>query len=595
MSVYVFLGPTLPAAEAREILDAVYLPPVEQGDILRLLREKPDAIGIVDGRFQFIPSVWHKEILAALAQGVHVFGASSMGALRAAELWQFGMTGIGGIFERYRDGSLEDDDEVAVVHASADHGFRETSDAMVNIRDACEAASREGAIAPETRASLIAIAKSLYFPERSWARVFELAREAGIADSEIAAMNSFRRTHVPLKRRDARAMLRHMAEFLRQTRQPFQPSFELERTVFLEHLELEAAAGRIAESFEAPADGLEVARKKVLLELLSVEEARRLGRQASDADVREMASWFRGAFNLKPDLDHWKRQAGIDDETLAEMMRRFASVNRVQQHYAQAIERALPAHLAVTTARGRQAGWSQWNVALSRSRGPARQSAAELFARLGPVLAGLRQQGALRRFYFMRKPPDVRLRFEGDAGFIDAALRELWPQLEREGWIERRFLSVYEPETGRFGGPRAMDLAHSWFDADARVWMDWPDVPRSYSAALLQDLFVSTVNDLDEAAQVWREFAGVEPHGHPAPEVWTRPLDEKHEQANRAFASGLTAVWSEGSLETGVRSVLAAMTQFHCNRYGIAGDGQAALASAALAAYTPARYWRLGA
>jgi thiopeptide-type bacteriocin biosynthesis protein len=338
-----------------------------------------------------------------------------------------------------------------------------------------------------------------------------------------------------------------------------------------------------------------VARKKVLLELLSVEEARRLGRQASDTDVQEMAAWFRGAFGLNHDFDRWQSQAGIDNGTLADMMRRFASVNRVQQHYAAAIERALPAHLAVTTARGRQAGWSQWNVALSRARVPARQSAAELFARLGPVLEALRHQGVLSRFYFMRKTPDVRLRFEGDAALIDAALGGLWPQLERDGWIERHFPSVYEPETGRFGGPRAMDLAHSWFDADTRVWLEWPGAARHYSAALLQDLFVSTVNGIDEAAQVWREFSGGEPYGDLVPEVWTRPLDEKHERANRAYASGLNALWSDGALESGVRSVLAAMAQFHCNRYGIAGDAQAALASAAVASYAPARYGRLGA
>ena len=63
------------------------------------------------------------------------FGASSMGALRAAELHTFGMRGVGEIFERYRDGVLEDDDEVAVSHASADHAYRELSVAMVNLRE----------------------------------------------------------------------------------------------------------------------------------------------------------------------------------------------------------------------------------------------------------------------------------------------------------------------------------------------------------------------------------------------------------------------------------------------------------------------------
>ena len=47
---------------------------------------------IVDGSFQWTPAVWHKEILWAMGRGVHVFGAASMGALRAAELDGFGLT-----------------------------------------------------------------------------------------------------------------------------------------------------------------------------------------------------------------------------------------------------------------------------------------------------------------------------------------------------------------------------------------------------------------------------------------------------------------------------------------------------------------------
>jgi hypothetical protein len=87
MTAHVFIGPTLAAEEARAIWpDAVYMPPVRQGDVYRVVtRLRPDAIGIVDGYFAHVPSVWHKEILYALAEGVPVYGSASMGALRAAE------------------------------------------------------------------------------------------------------------------------------------------------------------------------------------------------------------------------------------------------------------------------------------------------------------------------------------------------------------------------------------------------------------------------------------------------------------------------------------------------------------------------------
>ena len=124
------------------MLDAQYLPPAGNGDVLRAALRRPRAIALVDGVFERVPAVWHKEILFALSEGIHVYGASSMGALRAAELDRFGMRGVGEVYRAYADGTLEDDDEVAVAHGDADHGFAAVSDAMVDVRATLDAAVR---------------------------------------------------------------------------------------------------------------------------------------------------------------------------------------------------------------------------------------------------------------------------------------------------------------------------------------------------------------------------------------------------------------------------------------------------------------------
>jgi hypothetical protein len=86
VKVVVFLGPSLPLEDARKILDAIYLPPAKQADLISAaINHEPDAIALIDGTFHQSLSVWHKEILFALQRGIRVFGASSMGALRAAE------------------------------------------------------------------------------------------------------------------------------------------------------------------------------------------------------------------------------------------------------------------------------------------------------------------------------------------------------------------------------------------------------------------------------------------------------------------------------------------------------------------------------
>ena len=143
-AVVVFLGPTLAVDDARAVLDAHYLPPAAHGDVFQAALRRPRAIAVVDGVFERRPAVWHKEILFALSEGIHVYGAASIGALRAAELDAFGMRGVGEVYRAYADGTIEDDDEVAVAHADAEYGFRALSEAMVDVRATLASAVARG-------------------------------------------------------------------------------------------------------------------------------------------------------------------------------------------------------------------------------------------------------------------------------------------------------------------------------------------------------------------------------------------------------------------------------------------------------------------
>jgi hypothetical protein len=215
VTTYVFLGSTLEATAVRGVIDAVVLPPVQQGDVYRLTLRRPQAIGIVDGRFQDVPAVWHKEILWAITQGVPVYGSASMGALRAAELSVFGMRGVGWVFEAYRDGAIEDDDEVAVSHGSRDEGFAVRSEAMVNIRRTLAAAQLAGVVGAHTGAALADLVKAEFYPLRSYPLMLRLGRQVGLPTAELDALATWLPAHrVDQKRADAIAMLRVMADDL---------------------------------------------------------------------------------------------------------------------------------------------------------------------------------------------------------------------------------------------------------------------------------------------------------------------------------------------------------------------------------------------
>jgi hypothetical protein len=161
----VFLGPSLDLATARSCLEATYLPPIKRGDLAQVPPET-GIVGIIDGEFQQTPAVSPKEILPLLDRGVTVCGASSIGALRAAELHREGMIGVGAIFEMYRDRIIDADDEVAVAYSPST--LRPVSEPLVNIRFALYAAVAQGVIVEGEADKIINRLKDVYFPLRSY-------------------------------------------------------------------------------------------------------------------------------------------------------------------------------------------------------------------------------------------------------------------------------------------------------------------------------------------------------------------------------------------------------------------------------------------
>lgn len=221
----VFLGPSLPRAEAEALLPGIeVLPPAVLGDVYALARRgEVDRIALIDGRFESTPAVWHKELLFALAQGIRVFGASSMGALRAAELHPYGMEGVGAVFADYRNGVLEDDDEVALVHGPAQTGYACISIAMVNVRHALGAAREAGLLDAAAATTMLAQLKTLHYAARTWTAVEAAARSHGVA--AVAELMLFLRSpERDLKRRDAIELLCRLGQELPPP--PAAPAFE---------------------------------------------------------------------------------------------------------------------------------------------------------------------------------------------------------------------------------------------------------------------------------------------------------------------------------------------------------------------------------
>jgi hypothetical protein len=180
--VIVFAGPCLPKrlpASWRTLLAQVDLrPPAQRGDVLAALCDHPDTLVLLDGYYDTVPSVTHKELLYAIESGVRVIGAASMGALRAAELEHFGMLGVGCIFDLFRTGEIDGDDEVAILHAPEHLGYEPVTLALVELRLAIRALVAGGWITDESGARFIGRVKTMSFRDRRRARLKSLARRA---------------------------------------------------------------------------------------------------------------------------------------------------------------------------------------------------------------------------------------------------------------------------------------------------------------------------------------------------------------------------------------------------------------------------------
>jgi hypothetical protein len=202
--IIIFLGPSCSVEEAEKHLQARYFPPAKQGDLVSVASQfKPKVIGLIDGVFGQDLSVWHKEILYAISQGIVVLGASSMGALRAAETARYGMIGVGKIFERYHSWEINDDDEVALVHAPQEENYLPLSIPLINLRFTCERAQANGL--PETVCNtFFTIAQSLYYPNRTFEQIAEHALKQGLSE---ATLDDFKNHYVDQKKEDALLLL----------------------------------------------------------------------------------------------------------------------------------------------------------------------------------------------------------------------------------------------------------------------------------------------------------------------------------------------------------------------------------------------------
>lgn len=200
MNTVVFVGPSLAGEVYVNLENLTFRPPAQQGDLIGAAYEGAERIVLIDGYFGQHLSVWHKEILEALNRGVSVIGAASMGALRALECEAYGMQGHGRVFAMYKRGLIANDDEVALSHAGEEHGWRNLSLPLVNVRMTLARMVAEKVITSGGAEETMEHAAAVFYADRTWTSF------SGRRDAD--RMKEF---YVDVKRADALDVLEEIA------------------------------------------------------------------------------------------------------------------------------------------------------------------------------------------------------------------------------------------------------------------------------------------------------------------------------------------------------------------------------------------------
>jgi thiopeptide-type bacteriocin biosynthesis protein len=254
------------------------------------------------------------------------------------------------------------------------------------------------------------------------------------------------------------------------------------------------------------------------------------------------------------------------------------------------------------------ATWLQFDVGLVRVGGDARPSARAFFARALPRLEDIRRDGLIQGWFFMRKPPDIRLRvwLTANEASVFPSLDEGFRNSLNRGDIRQYSPGLYRPETARFGGPDSMDVVHAHFCADSALWAELDQLdadrtltPDSLLPALLHDLFVRTLEP--DPVEGWRRLQTRMPPWPPTPPSKEVPppspaldalastpgMNAVEKEALRTYARVHERFAQRLALTTPSRprgEVVADVALFTLNRHGFPGERSAPLVAHAIAA-----------
>jgi hypothetical protein len=213
---------------------------------------------------------------------------------------------------------------------------------MVNIRATLAQAVVEGVLGPVTRESLVRIAKDLFYQERRWERILELAVLEQVPSLELKAFRQWLPGGaVNQKREDAFAMLREIRELLAANPGHKRVSFAFEETLYWEAMVRDS--GEIRIESDGGADGMVLDELRRDPEALASVEAAALGWQLAAEQARREGHVPQAVDLLERSREFCDRHGLVDAAGVAGWLQRNHCGSETVEHLLEARMLALEA------------------------------------------------------------------------------------------------------------------------------------------------------------------------------------------------------------------------------------------------------------
>ncbi len=209
MKSAVFLGPSLPKADWIYDPRLDYLPPAARGAVAEAASHY-HAILLIDGVFHQDLAPSPKEVFEAV-RFTPVFGAASMGALRAVECAPYGAIPLGLIARWYRREIITGDDEVALLFDPIQQVPLTVP--LVDVRYWAYLASRQKLLTPQEADQLVERARDVFYMDRTLDVLEEFIESSKRPAFRLLSKSS-------LKGLDAKFALRTVLRWLRRLEAP---------------------------------------------------------------------------------------------------------------------------------------------------------------------------------------------------------------------------------------------------------------------------------------------------------------------------------------------------------------------------------------